>query len=215
MKKTIIKGQVIPINESNIDTDIIIPKQYLKSIKKTGFGPYLFDSWRYEEPGELDSKVSRTPKSKFILNKKPYSNGKILLVGDNFGCGSSREHAVWAIKDYGIDAVISPSFADIFFRNSIKNQLLPIKLEKQNIINLFSECLSSNQYELTIDIEKQTITSPNNEIIKFNIDANDKDRIMFGYDDIELTLKNKDKILSYENNMKKNKPWLFKRDNEK
>ena len=202
MKKIVIKGQVIPINESNIDTDIIIPKQYLKSIKKTGFGPYLFDSWRYEETGELDSNIKRTLKSNFIMNRDPYLNGKILLVGDNFGCGSSREHAVWAIKDFGIEAVISTSFADIFFRNSIKNELLLIKLEKQQVDVLFSQSSISDEFKLTIDIEKQTITSPNDEIIKFTINKNNKDRIMYGYDDIELTLKKKNQIKSYEKLMK-------------
>ena len=205
----IIKGQVIPINQSNIDTDIIIPKQYLKSIGKTGFGKFLFDSWRYNESGDLETKKERELNLEFILNKKPYSDGEILLVNQNFGCGSSREHAVWAIKDFGINAVISSSFADIFYRNSFKNQLLLITIKKNEVEELFKQTAKSLIYCLTIDLHNQAITTPNNETISFKIEKSNLDRIIHGYDDIELTLNRKDKILEFETKRKEMKPWLF------
>jgi len=212
MDKSIIKGQAIPINQSNVDTDAIIPKQYLKSIRKTGFGPFLFDSLRYLEPGNLESTGNRPLNKKFILNQEPYSTGNIIIANDNFGCGSSREHAVWALKDYGIKVIISTSFADIFYRNSFKNSLFLIMVSKKELDSLFSGIETHKKYELTIDVLNQTITAPDSLVINFNIDKADKERIISGYDDIALTLKNKTKISEYEKKMIKKKPWLFKNE---
>jgi 3-isopropylmalate/(R)-2-methylmalate dehydratase small subunit len=212
MDNNIIKGQAIPINQSNIDTDAIIPKQYLKSIKKTGFGPFLFDSLRYLESGDLESTGDRPLNKTFILNQKPYSTGNIIVANDNFGCGSSREHAVWALKDYGIKAIISTSFADIFYRNSFRNSLLLINVNKKELNSLFSKIDTHKKYELTIDVLNQTITAPDSLVINFSINKSDKERIIFGYDDIALTLKNKMKISEYEKKMIQKKPWLFKNE---
>ena len=209
MKNKIIHGQVIPFNQSNIDTDAIIPKQYLKSIKKSGFGPFLFDSLRYLDPGDLSTKAKRKINPEFILNKAPYSSGNIILANDNFGCGSSREHAVWAIKDYGIEVVISTSFADIFKRNSFKNSLLLISISKNILDKLFQEILDSSNYELTIDVQNQTITTPSKQAYDFDISDSDKERIIQGYDDIGLSLMHKNKIEQYEKKMKQKKPWMF------
>ena len=209
MKNKIIHGQVIPFNQSNIDTDAIIPKQYLKSIKKSGFGPFLFDSLRYLDPGDLSTKAKRKINPEFILNKAPYSSGNIILANDNFGCGSSREHAVWAIKDYGIDVVISTSFADIFKRNSFKNSLLLISISKNILDKLFQEIVDSPNYELTIDVQNQTITTPSKQDYDFDISDSDKERIIQGYDDIGLSLMHKNKIEQYEKKMKQKKPWMF------
>ena len=209
MKNKIIHGQVIPFNQSNIDTDAIIPKQYLKSIKKSGFGPFLFDSLRYLDPGDLSTKAKRKINPEFILNKAPYSSGNIILANDNFGCGSSREHAVWAIKDYGIEVVISTSFADIFKRNSFKNSLLLISISKNILDKLFQEILDSPNYELTIDVQNQTITTPSKQDYDFDISDSDKERIIEGYDDIGLSLMHKNKIEQYEKKMKQKKPWMF------
>tara|TARA_B100001769_G_C21786284_1_gene428875 strand:- start:8 stop:649 length:642 start_codon:yes stop_codon:yes gene_type:complete len=209
MKNKIIHGQVIPFNQSNIDTDAIIPKQYLKSIKKSGFGPFLFDSLRYLDPGDLSTKAKRKINPEFILNKAPYSSGNIILANDNFGCGSSREHAVWAIKDYGIEVVISTSFADIFKRNSFKNSLLLISISKNILDKLFQEILDSPNYELTIDVQNQTITTPSKQAYDFDISDSDKERIIQGYDDIGLSLMHKNKIEQYEKKMKQKKPWMF------
>ena len=215
MPNNIIKGQVIPINQANIDTDSIIPKQYLKAITKTGFGPFLFDSWRYKDPGDLSTKNKRRINEEFILNQEPFSSGNILIVNNNFGCGSSREHAVWALKDLGIQVVISTSFADIFSRNSFKNELLLVIITKNELEGLFNEISKLSKYCLTINIQNQTITTPNNLEINFDINDSDKDKIINGYDDIELTLKHKNKIQDYEDNMKKVKPWLFETNDEK
>ena len=212
MANKIIQGQVIPLNQSNIDTDVIIPKQYLKSIVKTGFGKFLFDSWRYTESGDLETRKNRELNKSFILNKEPYSSGNILIVNDNFGCGSSREHAVWALRDFGIEAIISTSFAEIFLSNSFKNQLLLALVTKKELDWLFSQIPDSGIYPLTIDVLSQTISTLDGVSINFSIDQSNKDKIIFGYDDIELTLKNREKIESFEEKMKKLKPWLF--DNE-
>ena len=209
MKNKIIQGQVIPINQSNIDTDVIIPKQYLKSIGKTGIGKFLFDSWRYDEPGDLSTQKKRKTNKDFILNKSPYSSGKILIVNDNFGCGSSREHAVWAIKDFGIEAIISSSFAEIFSNNSYRNQLLLAPIKKSEIEWLFNQIPDSGIYHLTIDVLNQTISTPDNVSINFSIDQSNKEKVIFGYDDIELTLKNKKLIKDFEKTIKSKKPWLF------
>ena len=209
MKNNLIKGQAIPFTQSNIDTDAIIPKQYLKSIKKSGFGPFLFDSLRYLDPGDLSTTKERKSNKDFILNIKPFDTGTIIVANDNFGCGSSREHAVWALKDFGIKAIISSSFADIFYRNSFKNSLLLIRVKKKEVEELLIDIKNLGRYELTIDIQNQTISTPKDKVYKFDINPTDKERIILGYDDIGLTLKLSDKIISYENKMKIKKPWIF------
>ena len=209
MKNKIISGQVIPLNQANIDTDAIIPKQYLKSINKSGFGKFLFDSLRYSKPGTLDDYQERELNMDFILNKDPFKKGKILVANDNFGCGSSREHAVWAIKDFGIEAIISTSFADIFSRNSFKNGILLISINKYILENMFKEIDKNKNYILTIDVLNQSIAGPNNLNTSFDINESDKERIIHGYDDIAITLKRKDQIMEYEQKVQKEKPWLF------
>ena len=185
----------------NIDTDMIIPKQFLKTIKRTGLGKSLFYEMRYDEKGKIIKN--------FILNNEPYSKSKILLTGKNFGCGSSREHAVWAIKDFGIQAIISTSFADIFSRNSFKNGILLISVNKDILEKLFKEIESNKEYILSINVLDQSITGPKNLTVGFEINESDKERIIHGYDDIAITLKRKNQIIEYEQKMKKNKPWLF------
>ena len=214
MKNKIIKGQAIPFTQSNIDTDAIIPKQYLKSIKKSGFGPFLFDSLRYLDPGDLSTTSSRNVNPDFILNIEPFKTGNIIVANDNFGCGSSREHAVWALKDFGIEAIISSSFADIFHRNSFKNSLLLICISKDDVEVLLDDISGSAKYELTIDIQNQTIKTPNDTVFCFDINPSDKERIIQGYDDIGLTLKHSDKIKEYESKMKIKKPWMFEDNHE-
>ena len=214
MKNKIIKGQAIPFTQSNIDTDAIIPKQYLKSIKKSGFGPFLFDSLRYLDPGDLSTTSSRNINPDFILNIEPFKTGNIIVANDNFGCGSSREHAVWALKDFGIEAIISSSFADIFHRNSFKNSLLLICISKDDIEVLLDDISGSAKYELTIDIQNQTIKTPNDMVFSFDINPSDKERIILGYDDIGLTLQHSDKIKEYESKMKIKKPWIFEDNHE-
>ena len=209
MKNNLIKGQAIPFTQSNIDTDAIIPKQYLKSIKKSGFGPFLFDSLRYLDPGDLSTTKDRKSNKDFILNIKPFDTGTIIVANDNFGCGSSREHAVWALKDFGIKVIISSSFADIFYRNSFKNSLLLIRVKKKEVEELLIDIKNLGRYELTIDIQNQTISTPKDKVYRFDINPTDKERIILGYDDIGLTLKLSDKIISYENKMKIKKPWIF------
>ena len=213
MKNKII-GQAIPFTQSNIDTDAIIPKQYLKSIKKSGFGPFLFDSLRYLDPGDLSTTSSRNVNPDFILNIEPFKTGNIIVANENFGCGSSREHAVWALKDFGIEAIISSSFADIFHRNSFKNSLLLICISKDDIEVLLNDISGSAKYELTIDIQNQTIKTPNDMVFSFDINPSDKERIILGYDDIGLTLQHSDKIKEYESKMKIKKPWMFEDNHE-
>ena len=213
MKNKII-GQAIPFTQSNIDTDAIIPKQYWKSIKKSGFGPFLFDSLRYLDPGDLSTTSSRNINPDFILNIEPFKTGNIIVANDNFGCGSSREHAVWALKDFGIEAIISSSFADIFHRNSFKNSLLLICISKDDIKVLLDDISGSAKYELTIDIQNQTINTPSDTVFSFDINPSDKERIILGYDDIGLTLKHSDKIKEYESKMKIKKPWMFEDNHE-
>jgi len=214
MKNKTIVGQAIPFTQSNIDTDAIIPKQYLKSIKKSGFGPFLFDSLRYLDPGDLSTTSSRNVNPDFILNIEPFKTGNIIVANDNFGCGSSREHAVWALKDFGIEAIISSSFADIFHRNSFKNSLLLICISKDDIKVLLDDISGSAKYELTIDIQNQTINTPSDTVFSFDINPSDKERIILGYDDIGLTLKHSDKIKEYEGKMKIKKPWMFEDNHE-
>jgi 3-isopropylmalate/(R)-2-methylmalate dehydratase small subunit len=207
---TVLNGLVVPLDRSNVDTDAIIPKQYLKSVKRTGFGPNLFDDWRYLEPGEPGMDHSkRTPNPDFVINQARYQGAEILLARDNFGCGSSREHAVWALTDYGIRAVIAPSFADIFFNNSFKNGLLPIALDEATVDQLFREVEAQEGYRLNIDLEAQTITTPSGMSIAFEVDAFRKYCLLNGLDDIGLTLKHADDIRAYEERRKQETPWLF------
>lgn len=209
-KFTIHKGIVIPLDRSNVDTDAIIPKQYLKSISKTGFGPTLFDDWRYVKAGEPGMDHSkREIKPDFVLNQARYKGGSVLLARENFGCGSSREHAVWALTDYGIRAVIAPSYADIFFNNSFKNGLLPLVLSEEKINQLFNEVEATEGYELTVDLEKQQVISPTGEAYDFEVDTFRKYCLLNGLDDIGLTLQHADDIRAYENKRKQEAPWLF------
>ena len=203
-------GIVMPLDRANVDTDAIIPKQFLKSIKRSGFGPNLFDAWRYQdrgEPGQDNAKRSLNPD--FVLNQPRYRNASILLARKNFGCGSSREHAVWALDDYGFRAVIAPSFADIFFNNSFKNGFLPIALDENIVASLFQQVEQQKDYQLTIDLPAQTVTTPSGETFAFAIDDFRKHCLINGLDDIGLTLQHADEIRAYEAKRRQSAPWLF------
>ncbi len=209
-KFTVHKGLVIPLDRSNVDTDAIIPKQYLKSISKTGFGVTLFDDWRYVKAGEPGMDHStRALKEDFVLNQTRYQGGSVLLARENFGCGSSREHAVWALTDYGIRAVIAPSYADIFFNNSFKNGLLPLVLSEADVDTLFKAVEANEGYELTVDLEKQQVITPEGESYDFDVDEFRKYCLLNGLDDIGLTLQHADDIKQYEEKRKQEAPWLF------
>jgi len=206
----IIKGIVAPMDRANVDTDMIIPKQFLKSIKRTGFGPNLFDELRYKdhgEPGMDNSK--RSINSEFPLNFPRYKGASILLARKNFGCGSSREHAPWALDDYGFRCVIAPSFADIFYNNCFKNGLLPIVLSEEQVDQLFKEMYSKEGYQLTVDLEKQQVITASGQTMSFDVDSFRKHCLLNGLDDIGLTLQDADKIKAFEAGHKKNFPWLF------
>ena len=207
---TIHSAKMVPLDRSNIDTDQIIPKQFLKSIKKTGFGPNLFDSWRYLDsgfPGQDNSKRQLNPE--FVLNDKKYKGSEVLISKENFGCGSSREHAVWAMQDYGIKCVIAQSFADIFYNNCFKNGLLAISLSKDSIEELFR--LSKKSENIHVDLINQVILDPNElEIVKFEIEDYRKTSVLEGLDEIGLSLKYSKSIMSYEENIKKLTPWILK-----
>ena len=203
-------GLVVPLDRANVDTDAIIPKQFLKSIKRTGFGPNLFDEWRYldhGEPGMDNSKRELNPE--FVLNQPRYENASILLARKNFGCGSSREHAPWALEDYGIRVILAPSFADIFFNNSFKNGLLPIVLSDSQVDQLFNEVQTTEGYVLAIDLQNQTIQTPAGESFAFEIDPFRKHCLINGLDDIGLTLQHTDAVKDYELRREKVAPWLF------
>ncbi|MBD3776568.1 MAG: 3-isopropylmalate dehydratase small subunit [Thiotrichales bacterium] len=201
---------VAPMDRANVDTDAIIPKQFLKSIKRSGFGPNLFDEWRYEDVGQPDADNSGRPLRKdFVLNQPRYQGAKILLTRENFGCGSSREHAPWALKDYGFDVIISPSYADIFFNNSFKNGILPIILDDKTVDELFQEVYASEGYQLTVDLDAQQIIKPNGEAIAFEVDSFRRHCLLHGLDDIGLTLQHQNDIKSYEEKRKQQAPWLF------
>jgi 3-isopropylmalate/(R)-2-methylmalate dehydratase small subunit len=203
-------GLVAPLDRSNVDTDAIIPKQFLKSIKRTGFGPNLFDEWRYLDHGEPGRDNSKRPLNPdFVLNQPRYQDASILLARDNFGCGSSREHAPWALEDYGFRALIAPSYADIFYNNCFKNGLLPIVLDSKTVDRLFEEVETTPGYQLTIDLPAQRITTLKGEIIPFEVDAFRKHCLMNGLDDIGLTLKHTDEIKAYEARSRAEAPWLF------
>lgn len=203
-------GLVAPLDRANIDTDAIIPKQYLKSIKRTGFGPALFDDWRYLDPGEPGMDHSKRRKNPdFILNLPRYQGAQILLTRDNFGCGSSREHAPWALVDFGFRAIIAPSYADIFYNNCFKNGLLPIVLEHTVVDRLFSECTAQPGYKLKVDLAAQMVASPSGTVFKFEIDAFRRHCLLNGLDDIGLTLQHVADIKSYEERRRIEAPWLF------
>jgi 3-isopropylmalate/(R)-2-methylmalate dehydratase small subunit len=212
MKKfTLHTGLVAPMDRENVDTDAIIPKQFLKSIRKTGFGPNLFDEWRYLDAGfPGQDPATRRPNPDFVLNQPRYAGASILLARKNFGCGSSREHAPWAIDQYGFRAVIAPSFADIFFNNCFKNGLLPIVLPDAVVGGLFDAVAAFPGYQLTIDLERQVVVKPQGEEIPFEVQAFRKFCLLGGLDDIGLTLRNADKIKTFENQRLATKPWLAK-----
>jgi 3-isopropylmalate/(R)-2-methylmalate dehydratase small subunit len=208
-KFTVHKGLVAPMDRENVDTDAIIPKQFLKSIRKTGFGPNLFDEWRYLDKGEPgQDPASRQPNPDFVLNQPRYTGASVLIARRNFGCGSSREHAPWAIDQYGFRAIIAPSYADIFFNNCFKNGLLPIVLSEAQVEQLFNEVHAFPGYQLTIDLERQVIVKPQGEELPFEVNAFRKDCLVNGLDDIGLTLRHKDKIEAFEKARLATKPWL-------
>ena len=201
---------VAPMDRSNVDTDAIIPKQFLKSIKRSGFGPNAFDEWRYLDHGEPGIDNSKRPLNPdFVLNQPRYQGANILLARENFGCGSSREHAPWALDDYGFRVIIAPSFADIFFNNCFKNAILPIVLEEAKVDQLFNEVEASEGYRLSVDLEAQAITTPGGEVINFEVDDFRKHCLINGLDDIGLTLQHVDDIRAYEEKRKQQTPWLF------
>ncbi len=207
---TTLDGLVVPLDRANVDTDAIIPKQFLKSIKRAGFGPNLFDEWRYLDHGEPGkSNHDRPLNPEFVLNRPRYQGASVLLARENFGCGSSREHAPWALEDYGFRAIIAPSFADIFYNNCFKNGILPIVLDAAVVDRLFRECETNEGYALTVDLDTQTVTTPTGDSIRFDVDAGRKHRLLNGLDDIGLTLLQADKIKAYEELRKIDAPWLF------
>ena len=209
-KFTSLKAIVAPMDRPNVDTDAIIPKQFLKSIKRTGFGPNLFDQWRYLDHGEPGMDNSKRQLNKdFVLNLPRYQDAKILIARENFGCGSSREHAPWALEDFGFRVIIAPSFADIFYNNSFKNGILLITLEAELIEQLFKETVQNEGYQLNVDLEKQTVIKPDGKEISFEIDDFRKHRLLNGLDDIALTLQHVDEIKAYEQKRSQEAPWLF------
>ena len=210
-KFTVHTGSVVPLDRENVDTDAIIPKQFLKSIKRTGFGPHLFDAWRYLDVGEPGMDLSkRRPNPDFILNNPIYKGATILLARRNFGCGSSREHAPWALQQHGFKAVIAPSFGDIFYNNCFKNGLLAIVLLDFQVDHLFSEAAAHAPMKLTIDLPAQTVTIPGGaKPMKFEINETLKHNLVNGLDEIGLTLRHSDEIKAYEEKRKKSEPWIF------
>ncbi|OOS07718.1 3-isopropylmalate/(R)-2-methylmalate dehydratase small subunit [Moraxella cuniculi DSM 21768] len=212
MKKYISEtGIVAPLDRANVDTDLIIPKQFLKSIKRTGFGDNLFDELRYLDEGYLGQDISKRPKNPdFVLNQDRYSGATILLTRANFGCGSSREHAPWALNEYGFRTIIAPSYADIFYNNSFKNGMLPVILGENEVDVLFAECLANDGYQLTVDLENQKVISPSGKEYNFEVDAFRKHCLLNGLDDIGLTLQDADKIRAFEEKARADRPWVFK-----
>ncbi|MEE2731893.1 MAG: 3-isopropylmalate dehydratase small subunit [Pseudomonadota bacterium] len=209
-KFTEFEGIVAPLDRANVDTDLIIPKQFLKSIKRTGFGPNLFDELRYLDEGQPGQDCSNRPLNpEFVLNKPRYKGASVLLARRNFGCGSSREHAPWALTDFGFRTVLAPSFADIFFNNSFKNGLLPIVLSEEVIDQLFKETQAAEGYRLTVDLANQQIIKPDGSTIAFEVDPFRKHCLLEGLDDIGLTLQDADAIQEYEAKRRQTAPWLF------
>lgn len=205
------QGIVAPLDRSNVDTDLIIPKQFLKSIKRTGFGDNLFDELRYLDEGFLGQDINKRPKNPdFVLNQARYAGASILLARKNFGCGSSREHAPWALNEYGFRTVIAPSFADIFYNNCFKNGMLPVILSEKDVDELFKECFANIGYQLTVDLENQKVISPSGKEYSFEVDAFRKHCLLNGLDDIGLTLQHADDIKAFEEKAKQERPWVFK-----
>jgi len=209
-KFTLLDGLVVPLDRANVDTDAIIPKQFLKSIKRSGFGPNLFDEWRYLDHGEPGMDNSKRPLNPdFVLNQPHYQGAQILLARENFGCGSSREHAPWALGDYGLRAIIAPSFADIFFNNCFKNGLLPIRLDAASVDALFKAVEAAPGYRLKINLEQQSITASDGSVYKFEVEAFRKHCLLNGLDDIGLTLQHVGEIKAFEAKHRAAQPWLF------
>jgi 3-isopropylmalate/(R)-2-methylmalate dehydratase small subunit len=203
-------GLVAPLDRENVDTDAIIPKQFLKSIHRTGFGPNLFDAWRYLDPGEPgQDPASRKPNPDFVLNQPRYRGATILIARKNFGCGSSREHAPWALQQYGFRAIIAPSYADIFFNNCFKNGLLPIVLPDFHLDHLFQEVAANVGYRLAIDLPAQTVSTPSGQVMRFDIEPFRKECLVNGWDDIGLTLRRQDAIRAYEERRRQAEPWIL------
>jgi 3-isopropylmalate/(R)-2-methylmalate dehydratase small subunit len=208
---TVHTGLAMPLDRANVDTDFIIPKQFLKSIKRSGFGVNLFDEHRYLDKGEPDSDNSQRPLNKdFVLNQPRYQGASVLLARENFGCGSSREHAPWALDDFGFRVVIAPSYADIFFNNCFKNGILPIVLDKNLVDQLFKEVNAAEGYTLTVNLLAQSITRPDGSVIHFEVDAFRKHCLLNGLDDIGLTLEDADAIRAFENQWREKSPWYFR-----
>ena len=207
---TSLKGLAAPIDRANVDTDAIIPKQFLKSIKRSGFGPYLFDEWRYLDHGEPGMDCTNRPIiNDFVLNLDRYKGAQIMLARENFGCGSSREHAPWAIEDFGFRVIIAPSFADIFFNNCYKNGMLPIVASHAMVDQLFAECEANVGYNLNVDLPSQTVTLPSGETFGFEINATSKHNLLNGLDEIGLTMMHVPEIKTFEAQHKLSQPWLF------
>ena len=205
------QGIVAPLDRSNVDTDLIIPKQFLKSIKRTGFGDNLFDELRYLDEGFLGQDINKRPKNPdFVLNQTRYAGASILLARKNFGCGSSREHAPWALNEYGFRTVIAPSFADIFYNNCFKNGMLPVVLSESDVDDLFNECFANIGYQLTVDLENQKVIIPSGKEYSFEVDAFRKHCLLNGLDDIGLTLQHADDIKAFEEKAKADRPWVFR-----
>ncbi len=203
-------GIVAPLDRANVDTDAIIPKQFLKSIKRTGFGPYLFDEWRYLDPGEPEMDCTDRPRNpEFVLNEPRYAGAKILLVRENFGCGSSREHAPWALADYGFKVIVAPSFADIFFSNCFKNGLLPLTFDAATVDRLFQKAQQAQALEIAVDLRTQVLRLADGEEIPFEVDAFRKHCLLEGLDDIGLTLQHADAIRAFEKGHRQRAPWVF------
>ncbi|NMF95979.1 3-isopropylmalate dehydratase small subunit [Aromatoleum toluolicum] len=207
---TTLDALAVPLDRANVDTDAIIPKQFLKSIKRSGFGPNLFDEWRYLDHGEPGQECSGRPKNPdFVLNKARYQGAQILLTRDNFGCGSSREHAPWALEDYGFRVLIGTSFADIFFNNCFKNGVLPIVLPAAQVDELFRRCEAAEGYRLVVDLAAQTVTRPDGTTVTFDVDPFRKECLLNGWDDIGLTLRHADKIRAFEEKRRAEHPYYF------
>jgi len=213
---TTLKGVVAPLDRANVDTDAIIPKQFLKSIKRTGYGPYLFDEWRYEDTGQPGMDCANRPRrAEFVLNQPRYQGASILLARENFGCGSSREHAPWALLDYGFRCIIAPTFADIFFNNCFKNGILPIRLKPEIMDRLFQECASRQGYWLKVDLQSQEISLPDGTTIHFDVEPFRKHCLLEGLDDIGLTLQESATIAAFEKKHRQQAAWLFPEDRQK
>ncbi len=206
---TYLDGLVVPLDRANVDTDAIIPKQFLKSIRRTGFGPHLFDEWRYLDQGSPGQDCQGRPLNRdFVLNREQYQGAQILLTRTNFGCGSSREHAAWALRDFGIRCLIAPSFADIFYSNCGKNGILLIRLDEQTVQRLFEQATRTAGYRLRVDLPRQTVATPAGETLAFSIDRGLKERLVQGLDDIDVTLQSAPAIREFEDERRRDMPWL-------